>query len=70
MKPNFAAVVPRRPGGWQVSRRNAGQALVEYALVLTCIALVTIVVMSYLGVQIRGVFEPIISALDAVRAAI
>ncbi len=52
------------------SRSNSGQALVEYALVIACIALVCIVVMSYLGIQIRGVFTPIISALDAVRSAI
>ena len=48
----------------------AGQALVEYALVLTFVSVVAIVVLSYMGVQVRGVYSTIIDALDNVRTAI
>jgi Flp pilus assembly pilin Flp len=44
-----------------------GQSLVEYALILSFISVLTIAVMSVLGVEIRNVFQPIISALNAAR---
>jgi len=50
------------------SRR--GQTLVEYALVLAFISVLTIVFMSALGVEIQGLYLPIISALSAVRESI
>ena len=47
-----------------------GQSLVEYALILTFISVLSIMVLSVLGIQIRGLFLSIISALAATRAAI
>lgn len=50
------------------SRR--GQSLAEYALVLTFLSLLSVVVVSVLGVQLRGVFTSIAIALDAAWNAI
>jgi len=52
-------------------RRNcAGQTLVEYALVLAFVSVVAVGVLMFLGVEMRGVYETIIDALDKVRTAI
>jgi Flp pilus assembly pilin Flp len=51
-------------------RGRSGQALVEYALVLAFVSVVTVSVLMYMGVQINGVYETIIDALDRVRVAI
>jgi Flp pilus assembly pilin Flp len=58
--------------GSRFAARNGrrGQALVEYALILSFVSVLTIAVMSLLGVQIRFVFEPIIDALIAARQSI
>jgi Flp pilus assembly pilin Flp len=53
-----------------LSRHCAGQALVEYALVLAFISVVAVSVLMYMGVQINGVYQTIIDALDRVRVAI
>ncbi len=47
-----------------------GQAIVEYALILSVISVLTIFVMSALGVEIQGVYMPIINALEAARQSI
>ena len=47
-----------------------GQALVEYALVLAFVSVVAVSVLMYMGVQINGVYQTIIDALDRVRVAI
>jgi Flp pilus assembly pilin Flp len=49
---------------------RAGQTLVEYALVLAFVSVVAIGVLMFLGVQMRGVYETIIDALDRVRTTI
>lgn len=51
-------------------RSRQGQSLVEYALVLSFISVLTVAVMSVLGVQIQALFVPIISAVNAARLAI
>jgi Flp pilus assembly pilin Flp len=51
-------------------RARAGQSLVEYALVLTFVSVVSIVCLSAMGVELRGVYVTIIDALDSVRTAI
>ena len=51
-------------------RGRSGQALVEYALVLAFISVVAVGVLMYMGVQINGVYQTIIDALDRVRVAI
>jgi Flp pilus assembly pilin Flp len=43
--------------------RSRGQALVEYALVLAFISVLCIMVLSVMGLQIRGLFLNIIAAL-------
>jgi Flp pilus assembly pilin Flp len=50
--------------------RRAGQALVEYALVLAFVSVVAITVLMAMGVQVRGVYGTIIDALDRVRTSI
>ena len=50
--------------------RRAGQSLVEYALVLTFVSVVSIVCLSAMGVELRGLYTTIIDALDSVRTAI
>jgi Flp pilus assembly pilin Flp len=54
----------------RTARRRAGQALVEYALILAFISVLTICVTSFLGMQLTPVYQTIIDALDRVRAAI
>lgn len=51
-------------------KSSRGQSLVEYTLVLSFISLLSIVLMSILGVQVRGLYTSIINALDIVRNAI
>ena len=51
-------------------RGRSGQALVEYALVLAFVSVVAVCVLMFLGVQINGVYQTIIDALDRVRVAI
>ena len=51
-------------------KSRKGQTLVEYALILSLVSVLTIIVMSVLGVEIQGLYLPIISALEAVQAAI
>jgi pilus assembly protein Flp/PilA len=41
-------------------RREEGQALVEYALILFLIALVSIAVLSALGTQVSGVLQSVV----------
>jgi len=61
---NAVSALPRRLEG------KKGQSLVEYALILTFISVLSISVLSVLGIQIRGLFLSIISALAAARTAI
>jgi Flp pilus assembly pilin Flp len=54
-------------------RRNKstkGQTIVEYALILSLVSVLTIVIMSGLGVEIRSLYLPIIDALQQVRQSI
>lgn len=46
-----------------LAHRGAGQGLVEYALILVLIAVVSIAIMSTLGTQIEDVFQQISAAL-------
>ena len=43
--------------------REEGQGLVEYALILVLIAVVVIVVLTFLGEQIQGVFQQVADTL-------
>ena len=52
------------------SGSRSGQALVEYALILAFVSVVAVSVLMFLGVQINGVYQTIIDALDRVRVAI
>ncbi len=44
-------------------REDEGQALVEYALILMLVALVSIGVLSTIGTTIRGIFEAVVAGL-------
>lgn len=44
-------------------RRDEGQALVEYALILFMVALVCIVVLSALGTRVSAVLQSIVTGL-------
>jgi pilus assembly protein Flp/PilA len=46
--------------------REEGQALVEYALILALIAIVSIVVLQLLGVNVSRIFNKVNTALSAV----
>lgn len=48
--------------GWVAAnlRRDEGQALVEYALILFLIALVSIAVLSALGAKVTGVLQSVV----------
>jgi Flp pilus assembly pilin Flp len=47
-----------------------GQTVVEYALVLAFISVLSVMVLSALGVEIRGLYLPIIDALQAAQQSI
>jgi Flp pilus assembly pilin Flp len=44
-------------------RDDEGQALVEYALILMLVALVSIAVLGTIGTTIRGIFEAVVAGL-------
>ena len=51
-------------------KSRKGQTIVEYALVLAFISVLTIMVMSTLGMDIQNLYVPIIAVLDAARQSI
>jgi pilus assembly protein Flp/PilA len=46
------------------AEREEGQAMVEYALILALISIVSIVVLSALGVDIKNVFKTVETAVS------
>jgi pilus assembly protein Flp/PilA len=44
--------------------RQEGQAMVEYALILALVSIVSLVVLQLLGVDIKGVFRTVQSAVS------
>ena len=52
------------------AKSKKGQSLVEYALILSFISVLTVVIVTVLGVQLRGIFLSIMSALAVARSAI
>ena len=53
-----------------VIKGRSGQSLVEYALVLSLISMLSIVCMSVYTAQVRVLYGSILLALEAVRVAI
>jgi pilus assembly protein Flp/PilA len=49
--------------------REEGQALVEYALILALIAIVSIAVLKLIGVNVSRVFQGVNNQLDSVPSA-
>jgi pilus assembly protein Flp/PilA len=49
--------------------REEGQALVEYALILALISIVSLVVLETLGVDIKGVFKTVETAVSGAGTA-
>jgi pilus assembly protein Flp/PilA len=45
-------------------KREEGQGLVEYALILVLVSIISIAVLGVLGVDVDGVFEQVETALD------
>ena len=45
-------------------RREEGQALVEYALILALVSIVSILVLQALGLDIKGVFQRVETAVS------
>jgi len=54
----------------RVFKGRSGQSLVEYALVLSFISLLSVVFMTVFAAHLRGIFTSISIALEAARAAI
>ena len=50
-------------------RREEGQALVEYALILALISVVSILVLEALGLDIKGVFKTVETAVSGTGGA-
>jgi pilus assembly protein Flp/PilA len=57
----LGAVLHRR------ARREEGQAMIEYALILALISVVTIAVLRLIGVSVNGLFNTVNSALSAAQ---
>jgi pilus assembly protein Flp/PilA len=55
--------VARRPLDRGLSRREQGQGMVEYALILVLIAVVVLLILTTLGKQVKNVFSNISSAI-------
>jgi pilus assembly protein Flp/PilA len=53
----------RRPFGEGLGRRDDGQGMVEYALILVLIAIVVILILTTVGKQAKNVFSNISSGL-------
>jgi len=51
-------------------KSRKGQSLVEYALVLSFVSLVSVAVLSVMGAQIRAIYLPIIHALQVATSAL
>jgi Flp pilus assembly pilin Flp len=51
------------------TRREDGQAMVEYGLILGLVSVVAIVVLTAIGVDVNGVFQAVETSLDAVPGA-
>ena len=51
-------------------KSRKGQTVVEYALVLAFVSVLSVFVLSALGVEIRGLYLPIIDALQAAQQSI
>ena len=51
-------------------RSGRGQSLAEYALVLSFVSLLSVVLMSIFASRLPGIFAAIVNALNAARAAI
>ena len=47
------------------SRRQGGQGMVEYALILVLVSIVVIVILLTMGNQIQNVFSNVVAALGA-----
>jgi Flp pilus assembly pilin Flp len=50
---------------WFARRADEGQGLAEYALILTLIAIASILVLAFIGSQISGALSWIGSSIDA-----
>jgi pilus assembly protein Flp/PilA len=44
-------------------RREEGQGMVEYALILVLVSIVVILILSFMGQQIKNVFSDIVAQL-------
>ena len=61
-----------RPGGiilislirraWEQARREEGQGMVEYALILVLVSIVVILILTLLGGTIQNVFSDVVSS--------
>ena len=50
---------------FQLGGREAGQGMVEYALILVLVSIVVIVILLTMGGQISNVFSNVVTALNA-----
>jgi len=53
----------RRPLAHGVSRRQEGQGMVEYALILVLIAVVVLLILTTVGKQVKNVFSNVSSSI-------
>lgn len=49
----------------RTSRKESGQGMVEYALILVLVSIVVIVILLTMGQQIANVFSNVVAALGA-----
>jgi len=54
--------------GWLEGRKEEGQGLVEYALIILLIAVVVIVVLVLLGEEVSNIFQSIIDVFQTYPA--
>ena len=60
METEATPVINRKPG-----RRESGQAMAEYALILALVAIVSVVILALLGRGTKGVFSKITCTFDS-----
>jgi pilus assembly protein Flp/PilA len=63
----FRRSLGEKGGGWPMknpsTRRQRGQGMVEYALILVLVSIVVIVILLTMGNQIQNVFSNVVAAL-------
>jgi hypothetical protein len=66
MIPNVSILASRAARSRHLRR---GQSLAEYAMVLSFLSLLTVVITSTFALHLHGIYQPVLNAIEAARLA-